>query len=95
MARRINVNTDELRDSALRIERIAFLIEDITTGLDTVYTELESTSAHMDFLRRTSMLSRGTDDLAYCVHELRGKLLFAASRYEEYDYRMKHADELE
>lgn len=91
MARRISVDTDELRDAALRMERLSLSLEDIADGLRDVCSQLDGVSCRTDLLRRSNVLCRDAGGLVYRVHTLRGKLLFAAAFYEELDQRMRVA----
>ena len=89
MPRIIRVNTEDLWDAALRYERLIFGIEDIAAGLDTVRSDLGEVSSSGDLLQIADSMSRRTGDLIYRTHELCAKLRFAASRYEDYDKRIK------
>lgn len=90
MTRRISVDTDELRDAALRFERLVFFMEDIAAELNDVYRELDAASIRLDLLRRAVTLCREADGLIYRLHDMCGKLVFAASIYEKLDWRMRY-----
>ena len=89
MPRMIKVNTDDLWDAAARYERLTFSIEDIAAGLDIVRSDLEATSSGGDLMQTADSMIRRTDDLLYRLHELCAKIRFAATRYEDYDRRVK------
>jgi len=89
IARTIRVNTEDLWNASKRYERLASDIEAMTDGLKTVRADLTGGCSRDDYLLRTDAINRKINGIAYRLRELGGKLVFAASRYEEYDRRLK------
>jgi hypothetical protein len=91
MPRTIKINTDDLWDAALRYERLGFNVEDISTALRRVGSELREASSQHETTHNIDELLRKTDDLLYRLQDLCGKLRFAATRYEDYDRHIKQS----
>lgn len=91
MARTIRVNTDDLWDASKRLERLAGDIDDVSADMETARSDLAGAYSRDEYLLRADAISRKSNGIAYIIRELSGKLTFAASRYEEYDRRIKQA----
>ena len=91
IARTVRVNTEDLWDAAKRYDRLAGDIEDMVAELEAVRAELALAYSRDDHLLRTDDITRKTSGIAYRLRSLSGKLMFAASRYEEYDRRIRQS----
>lgn len=91
--RTIKVQTEELRDAALRYERLALSLGDTAEALDMLYADLNVMVAREDILRKASALCRKADGLVYRTQDLGGRLHFAASCYEGYALRVRRLAE--
>ena len=89
MPRTIKVETENIWDAAERYERLAFYVEDIVDGLNAVRIDLSAASSGEGMQQRAGNMSRKAEELVYRLHNLCGKLRFAAVRYEDYDKRKK------
>ena len=89
MARTISIDTDSLWDAVNRFERLVVDIEDYSTELDNIRAELAGAYSRDDYLMRVDTAKRKMSGVAYSLRDMRGKLMFAANRYEEYDRRMR------
>ena len=98
MSRLIKANTEYIRDAALRFERLAYEMESVAAALGPVADALGARPA-VDGLARREGLSvraeaafRKANGLVYSLHDICGKLRYAAARYEEYDKWRKAPD---
>jgi uncharacterized protein YukE len=89
MARTIRVNTDDLWMASKRYERLAGEIDDISAQMQSARTDLDVAHSRDDYLIRADAITRKSNGIAYFIRELSGKLMYAASRYEEYDRHIR------
>ncbi len=89
IARTIRVNTEDLWDAAKRFERLAADSEDVAAELGAVRANLTGAYSRDEYLERADDLTRKARGIAYNLREMGGKLVFAASRYEDYDRHIR------
>jgi uncharacterized protein YukE len=93
IARTIRVNTEDLWSASKRYERLANEVEDVSSEMENVRTDLTGAYSRDEFMLRADAISRKSNGIAYSLRDLGGKLIFAASRYDEYDRRVRQGAE--
>lgn len=89
----MRVNTEDLWDASRRYERLAVQVEDIAAEIDILHAGLSQIpSSGMSHIRAANAIGRKAGDIVYNLRGLSGKLVFAISRYEEWDRRHRQTD---